>query len=58
MTYKVFMYVYFYSLHDSGNHVPIIGRNIVSMWRLVYVTLSRWPSGMQEHMLLHTRRSS
>ena len=27
------------------------------MRHLVYVTLCRWPSGMQEHMLLHTRRS-
>jgi len=33
----LFMYVYFYSLHVSGSHLP---------------------SGMQEHMLLHTRRSS
>jgi len=31
---------------------------IVSMRHLVYVTLCRWPSAMQEHMLLHTRRSS
>ena len=27
-----FMYVYFYSLHVSGSHVPIIRRIIVSMW--------------------------
>jgi len=26
--------------------------------RLVYVIVCRWPSDMQEHMLLHTRRSS
>jgi len=53
---QFFMYVYFYSLHGSGSHVPIIRRIIVSMLHLVYVTLSRWPFGMQEHMLLHTRR--
>jgi len=41
------MYVYFYSLHVSGSHVPIIRRIVVSMWHLVYVTLCRWPSGMQ-----------
>ena len=55
---QLFMYVYFYSLHVSGSHVPIIRRIIVSMRHLVYVTLCRLPSGMQEHMLLHTRRSS
>ena len=47
---KLFFYVYFYSLHVSGSHVPIIRRIIVSMWHLVYATLWRWPSGMQEHM--------
>jgi len=46
------MYVYFYSLHVSGSHVPIIRRIIVSMLHPVYVTLCRWPSGLQEHMLL------
>ena len=55
---QFFMYAYLYSLHVSGSHVPIIRRIIVSMRHLVYVTLCRWPSGMQEHMLLHTRRSS
>jgi len=35
------MYVYFYSLHVSGNHVLIIRRIIVSMLHLVYVTLCR-----------------
>ena len=53
-----FSYVYFYSLHVSCSQVPIIRRIIVSMWHLVYFTLSRWPSGMQEHMLLYTRLSS
>ena len=48
---QFFMYVYFYSLHVSGSHVPIIRRIIVSMRHLVYVTLCRWPSGTQEHML-------
>jgi len=33
------MYVYFYSLHVSGSHEPIIRRIIVSMRHLVYVTL-------------------
>ena len=41
------MYVYFYSLHVSGSHVPIIRRIIVSMRHLVYVTLRRWLSGME-----------
>jgi len=58
LTHSFFVYVYFYSLHVSGSHVPIIRRIIVSMWHLLYVTLCRWPSGIQEHMLLHTRRSS
>ena len=44
------MYVYFYSLHVSGSHVPIIRRIILSKRHQVYVTLCRWPSGMQEHM--------
>jgi len=44
---QFFMYVYFYSLHVSGSHVPIIRRIIVSMQRLVYITLCRRPSGMQ-----------
>jgi len=43
---QFFMYVYFYSLHVSGNHVPIITRIIVSMRHLVYVSLCRWPSSM------------
>jgi len=46
------MYVYFYSLHVSGSHVPIIRSINVSMRYPVYVTLCRWPSGV------HTRRSS
>ena len=53
---QFFKYVYFYFLHVSGMHVPIIRRIIVSMRHPVYVTLCRWPSDMQEHMLLHTRR--
>jgi len=39
---QFFMYVYFYSLHVSGTHVPIIRRIIVSM----------------RHLVLHTGRSS
>ena len=33
--------VYFYSLHVSGSHVPIIRRIVVSMRHLVYVTLKQ-----------------
>ena len=51
---QFFKYVNFYSLHVSDSHVPITIRIIVSIRNLVCVTLSRWPSGMQEHMLLHT----
>ena len=43
---QFFMYVYFYPLHVSGSHVPIIRSIIVSMRHLVYVTLCRWPCGM------------
>jgi len=32
---QFFMYVYFYSPHVSGNHVPIIRRIIVSLRHLV-----------------------
>jgi len=39
---QFFVYVYLYSLHISGNHVPIIRRIIVSIRHLVYVTLCRW----------------
>jgi len=38
---QFFMGVYFYSLHISGSHVPIIRRIIVSMRQLVYVILCR-----------------
>jgi len=55
---QFFVYVYSYSLHASGSHVPIIRGIIVSKRHLVYVTLYGWPSNMLEHMLLHTRRSS
>ena len=41
---KIFMYVYFYSLHVSSKYVPIINQ---SMRYLVYVTLCGRPSGMQ-----------
>jgi len=44
---QFFVYVYFYSLHVSGSHVPIIRRIIVPVRHLVYVTLCRWRSGMQ-----------
>jgi len=32
---QFFIYVYFYSLHVLGSHVPIIRRIIVSIWHLV-----------------------
>ena len=38
---QFFMYVYFYSLHVSGSHVPIIRRIVVSMRHLVYVILKQ-----------------
>jgi len=47
---QFFMNVYFYSLHPSGSHVPIIMRIIVLMRHLVCVTLCRWPSGMQVNL--------
>ena len=39
---QLFMYVYFYSLHVSGSHVPIIRGITVSMRHLVFVTLCRY----------------
>ena len=53
------VYVYFDTLHVSSNHVLISEESIVTI-HLAYVTLCRWPSGMQvwmEHPHLHTRRS-
>ena len=44
---QFFMYIYFYSVHVSGSHVPIIRRIILSMRHLVYVTLCSWLSGIQ-----------
>ena len=38
---QFFIYVYFYSLHVSGSHVPIIRRIIATIRHLVYVTLYR-----------------
>ena len=38
---QFFMYVYFYTLHVSGNQVPIIRRITVLMRHLVYVTLCK-----------------
>ena len=34
----LFLYLYFYSLHVLGSHVPIIRSIIVSMQHLVFVT--------------------
>jgi len=36
---QFFLYVYFYCLHVSGSHAPIVRRIIVSMRHPVYVTL-------------------
>jgi len=38
---QFFMYVYSYSLRVSGSHVPIARRIVVTIRRLVYVTLCR-----------------
>jgi len=38
---QFFLYVYFYSLHISGSHVPIIRAIIVAVRHLVHVTLCR-----------------
>jgi len=56
-----FMSVYFYSLHVSGSHVPIIRRinriNTSGICHSVYMTV--WCAGLDEtHPNLHTRRSS
>jgi len=51
---QFFMYVYFYSLHVSGSHVPIVRIIIVSMRHLVYVTLKQLNSlKLQNVMPLH-----
>ena len=47
-----FMYVYFCSLHVSGSHVPII-RRINCIKNLVYVTVYRWPFGVQVWMSVY-----
>jgi hypothetical protein len=51
----LFMYVYFYSLHVSGSHVPIIRRinciNTTScVCHSVYMTV--WPAGLNESKIL------
>ena len=49
-------YSHFFSLHVSGDCMPIIRRN-----NCIYATLgtcySVWMTGVQKHMLLHTRQS-
>ena len=58
---QFFFYVYFHSLHITGNYVPIIRRN-----NCIYTTRgichSVWMTGMQDgiknfHSILHTRHS-
>ena len=56
-THKFFMYVYFYSLHVSGNHVPIIGR-INCINAIPGVCHSVWTTVWYVGSNLHTRRSS
>jgi len=54
-------YVYFFSLHVSGNCLPIIRRN-----NCIYATLGSshsvwmtvWYAGWRFHSTLHTRQSS
>jgi hypothetical protein len=59
------LYVYFYSLHVSGNYVPIIRRNNCinttpgichSAWMAVWY--AGWDESWKFHPTLHTRRSS
>jgi hypothetical protein len=46
------MYVYFYSLHVSGSHVPIIRRiNCINISGICHSVL-RWPFGLQVWMRL------
>jgi hypothetical protein len=55
-----FLYVYFYSLHVSGSHVPIIRKiNCINTTSGI-VTLYRWLCGVQDktHPNLHTTRPS
>jgi len=47
-----FVSVYFYSLHVSGSHVPII-RRIASI-HLVFFILYTWPFGVQVWSLIQT----
>jgi len=62
MTHKLFMYVYFYSLHVSGNHVPIIRKtNCINAIPGIchYVRTTVWYAGWDQiHPNLHTRQSS
>jgi len=59
-----FMYVYYYSLHVSGSHVPIIRRiNCINTTSGIchYVQMTVWCAGLDEtasHPNLHTKRSS
>jgi len=63
---QFFVYVYFYTLHVSAAMCPSSGELLYQCdtWLMPFcvddclVFTSIWPSGMQEHMLLHTRRSS
>jgi hypothetical protein len=60
----IFMYVYFYSLHVSGSHVPIIrGINCINTISGIghSIEMTVWCAGLdkiQSHPNLHTKRSS
>jgi len=51
---QILMYVYFYCLHVSGSHVPIIWRITVSLRQLVYVTLCRGAYAPAYQTLIYT----
>jgi len=51
------MYVYLYSLHVSGNHVPII-RRIICVNAIRDICHSVWMTVWYAGWNLHTRRSS
>jgi hypothetical protein len=59
-----FGYINFYSLHVSGSHAPIIRRINCIKTASVYVTLYKWPFGVQVWIRLqsdpnlHTKLSS
>jgi len=51
---SIFIYLYMF----RANMCPSSGETTVFMQHLVLVIVCGWLSGMQEHMLLHTRQPS